>query len=133
MLAGRETGGQPFCTWCLRLPSRTNPFSWLGVVTCLVVLPYLAASKWSNATLHGDVMLMTFHAQLEICMLVACFAQVLCFAGALWTPSSRKNKELGERLGCWKGSYLVEDDGGSVRKALQELQQPTAEQNADQL
>ena len=43
----------------------------------------------------------------------------------------RKNKELGERLGCWKGSYLVEDDGGSVRKALQELQQPTAEQHAD--
>ena len=42
----------------------------------------------------------------------------------------RKNKELGEHLGCWKGSYLVEDDGGSVRKALQELQQPTAEQNA---
>ena len=43
----------------------------------------------------------------------------------------RKNKELGERLGCWKGSYLVEDDGGSVRKALQELQQPAAEQNAE--
>ena len=43
----------------------------------------------------------------------------------------RKNKELGERLGCWKGSYLVEDDGSSVRKALQELQQPTAEQNAE--
>lgn len=42
----------------------------------------------------------------------------------------RKNKELGERLGCWKGSYMVEDDEGSVRKALQELQQPTAEQNA---
>ena len=32
-----------------------------------------------------------------------------------------KNKELGERLGCWKGSYLVEDDAGSVRKALQGL------------
>ena len=31
----------------------------------------------------------------------------------------KKNKELGERLGCWKGSYLVEDDAGSVRKALQ--------------
>lgn len=30
-----------------------------------------------------------------------------------------KNKKLGERLGCWKGSYLVEDDAGSVRKALQ--------------
>jgi len=35
----------------------------------------------------------------------------------------RKNKELGERLGCWKSSYLVEDDAGSVRKALQELKQ----------
>ena len=23
--------------------------------------------------------------------------------------------------GCWKGSYLVENDAGSVRKALQEL------------
>ena len=32
-----------------------------------------------------------------------------------------KNKKLGERLGCWKGSYLVEDDAGSVRKALQGL------------
>lgn len=33
-----------------------------------------------------------------------------------------KNKALGERLGCWKSSYLVENDAGSVRKALQELQ-----------
>ena len=31
------------------------------------------------------------------------------------------NKALGERLGCWKGNYLVENDAGSVRKALQEL------------
>ena len=42
----------------------------------------------------------------------------------------RKNEELGERLGCWKGSYLVEDDEGSLRRALQELQQHTAELNA---
>ncbi len=35
----------------------------------------------------------------------------------------RKNKELGERLGCWRSSYLVEDDAGSVRRALQELKQ----------
>ncbi len=34
---------------------------------------------------------------------------------------SERNKALGERLGCWKGSYLVEDDAGSVRKALQAL------------
>ena len=36
-----------------------------------------------------------------------------------------KNKALGERLGCWKGSYLVENDAGSVRKALQVLQGAT--------
>jgi hypothetical protein len=34
----------------------------------------------------------------------------------------QKNRELGERLGCWKGGVLVEDDAGSVRSALQELQ-----------
>jgi len=28
------------------------------------------------------------------------------------------NKALGERLGCWKGGALVEDDAGSVRAAL---------------
>lgn len=33
-----------------------------------------------------------------------------------------KNKELGERIGCWKGGVLVEDDDGSVRKALQGLE-----------
>ena len=32
-----------------------------------------------------------------------------------------RNRALGERLGCWKGGYLVEDDAGSVRKALQAL------------
>ena len=31
------------------------------------------------------------------------------------------NKALGERLGCWKGGVLVEDDAGSVRAALQQL------------
>ena len=30
----------------------------------------------------------------------------------------RKNRELGEAIGCWKGGVLVEDDAGSVRKAL---------------
>ncbi len=30
------------------------------------------------------------------------------------------NKALGERLGCWKGGVLVEDDAGSVRAALQQ-------------
>ncbi len=34
-----------------------------------------------------------------------------------------KNKELGERIGCWKGGVLVEDDDGNVRKALQDLGQ----------
>ena len=34
-----------------------------------------------------------------------------------------RNKALGERLGCWKGGVLVEDDAGSVRRALQELEQ----------
>lgn len=29
-----------------------------------------------------------------------------------------KNKALGESIGCWRGGYLVEDDAGSVRKAL---------------
>jgi hypothetical protein len=29
-----------------------------------------------------------------------------------------KNKELGERLGCWKGGILVEDSQGSVAAAL---------------
>ena len=30
----------------------------------------------------------------------------------------RKNRELGEATGCWRGGVLVEDDVGSVRKAL---------------
>lgn len=34
-----------------------------------------------------------------------------------------KNKDLGERIGCWKGGVLVEDDDGSVRKALQDLEE----------
>lgn len=34
-----------------------------------------------------------------------------------------KNKDLGEQIGCWKGGVLVEDDDGSVRKALQELEE----------
>jgi len=32
-----------------------------------------------------------------------------------------KHKALGERLKCWKGGVLVEDDHGSVAKALNEL------------
>lgn len=32
----------------------------------------------------------------------------------------RRNRELGEAIGCWRGGYLVEDDAGSVRKALAE-------------
>ena len=32
-----------------------------------------------------------------------------------------KHKALGERLGCWKGGMLVEDNHGSVAKALAEL------------
>jgi hypothetical protein len=31
-----------------------------------------------------------------------------------------KHRVLGERLGCWKGGVLVEDDRGSVAKALSE-------------
>ncbi len=47
-----------------------------------------------------------------------------------------RNKALGGRLGCWKGSYLVEDDAGSVRKALQALkgapeQSPQTEAGTD--
>lgn len=33
----------------------------------------------------------------------------------------QKNKELGDATGCWKSGMLVEDDNGSVRKALEEL------------
>ena len=33
----------------------------------------------------------------------------------------QKNKELGEATGCWKSGMLVEDDNGSVRKALEGL------------
>jgi hypothetical protein len=29
-----------------------------------------------------------------------------------------KHRQLGEELGCWKGGMLVEDDSGSVSKAL---------------
>ena len=77
-------------------------------------------------------MLMTsMHSLRSACSWHALLNLVLCRSAV--DAEFRKNKELGERLGCWKGSYLVEDDGGSVRKALQELQQPTAEQNADQL
>jgi hypothetical protein len=52
-------------------------------------------------------------------------AIILCLLGrrSAVDEEFRRNKELGERLGCWKGSYLVEDDAGSVRKALQELKQ----------
>ena len=42
-----------------------------------------------------------------------------------------RNKALGERLGCWKGSYLVEDDAGSVRKALQALKNDAPGQIAE--
>ena len=45
---------------------------------------------------------------------------ILCHRAAV-DGEFERNKALGERLGCWKGSYLVEDDAGSVRKALQEL------------
>eukprot|EP00884_Botryococcus_braunii_P004742 jgi/Botrbrau1/14269/Bobra.0368s0002.1 len=31
----------------------------------------------------------------------------------------QKNKELGERLGCWKGGILVEDNQGSVAAAFE--------------
>ena len=30
----------------------------------------------------------------------------------------KKNKALGESIGCWRGGVLVEDDAGSVRRAL---------------
>lgn len=33
-----------------------------------------------------------------------------------------KHKTLGERLGCWKNGVLVEDNHGSVAKALAEEQ-----------
>ena len=33
-----------------------------------------------------------------------------------------KHRALGERLGCWKGGVLVEDDHGSVAKALEEME-----------
>lgn len=32
-----------------------------------------------------------------------------------------KHRQLGEQLGCWKGGMLVEDDYGSVAKALGNL------------
>ena len=31
----------------------------------------------------------------------------------------KKNKEIGEATGCWKSGMLVEDDEGSVKKALE--------------
>lgn len=34
----------------------------------------------------------------------------------------RKNRLVGERTGCWKGGVLVEDDSGSVKRALEQLQ-----------
>lgn len=33
-----------------------------------------------------------------------------------------KHRQLGEKLGCWKGGVLVEDDNGSVAKALAEAE-----------
>ena len=33
------------------------------------------------------------------------------------------NKAIGDRTGCWKAGVLVEDDAGSVRKALNEVAQ----------
>ncbi len=32
-----------------------------------------------------------------------------------------KNFEVGQRLGCWKGGYLVADDAGTVIKELEQL------------
>lgn len=32
-----------------------------------------------------------------------------------------RNREIGARTGCWKAGVLVEDDNGSVRKALEEM------------
>jgi hypothetical protein len=32
----------------------------------------------------------------------------------------RINKAIGERIGCWKGGVLVENDAGSLKKALEE-------------
>ena len=31
-----------------------------------------------------------------------------------------KNKSIGHATGCWKSGMLVEDDNGSVKKALEE-------------
>lgn len=31
------------------------------------------------------------------------------------------NKAIGDKTGCWKAGVLVEDDAGSVRKALNDL------------
>ena len=31
------------------------------------------------------------------------------------------NKAIGDRTGCWKAGVLVEDDAGSVKKALNDL------------
>lgn len=31
------------------------------------------------------------------------------------------NKAIGDRTGCWKAGVLVEDDAGSVKKALNEV------------
>ena len=33
-----------------------------------------------------------------------------------------KNKELGERLGCWKAGMLVDNDEGEVALALKEIE-----------
>ena len=35
-----------------------------------------------------------------------------------------KHRQLGERLGCWKAGVLVEDNSGSVAKALAEAAAP---------
>lgn len=39
-----------------------------------------------------------------------------------------KHRQLGERLGCWKGGVLVEDNQGSVAKALAEAAAGGAQQ-----
>ncbi|KAK9828761.1 hypothetical protein WJX72_001961 [[Myrmecia] bisecta] len=33
----------------------------------------------------------------------------------------KKNKEIGDKLGCWKAGVLVENDDGSVKKYLEQL------------
>ena len=62
------------------------------------------------------------------CLIALCPAPYLIPCGGREAVEAefKINKEIGEKTGCWKTGYLVEDDNGSVKQALEELKSKRA-------